>query len=171
MITRLHQNILGTVTLPPFRENDFSEVIVENAAREMLRLHLSTSGTWRTGQLYGYVLHSRLIVTHAAIGGYPLWQPQPLTGTAPYQLGFLDGVRSCGYTESDWVGHWVTRPDNALPSLHNSTNWLRYGTPRGLFDTQHILLSVGFQDHRLTAECFHNVEDRVEQLPVSLVNV
>lgn len=170
MTTRLHRLVLGATTLPPVQDVVFEQIQILAPAMNTLNIHLNNSGTWRTGQLYGRVTDDYLVITHAAIGGYPLWRPQPLTGTVPYQLGYLDGLRACGHTDIDWVGHWVMRPDSRLPTQTDSTNWWRYGAPRGLFSAERILLSVGLLDDRLAAEGYHEIDGRMETLPVMLAS-
>ncbi|GAA5502703.1 hypothetical protein Dxin01_02447 [Deinococcus xinjiangensis] len=168
MPTRLHRVLLGAMTLPAVQDIIFAQVHVNPPAVNTLRLHLSSPGHWRTGQIYGRIANDTLTITHAAIGGYPVWRPLALTGTGAYQLGFLDALRAEGHTDIDWVGHWMLRPDNQRPTLAESAAWLRYGERRGLMDAQQVLLSAGLEDHHLSVDAYHLIDDRMELLPTSL---
>ncbi|GAA5504177.1 hypothetical protein Dxin01_03946 [Deinococcus xinjiangensis] len=170
MTSRLHRYLLGALPLPsiPPHGAAFTSATIEPAALSTFRSQLDTPGWWTMGNLFGHIADDVLHITHASIGGYPVWRPLPLTGDDHYQLGYIDALQSTVGPHIDWTGHWITRPDAQLPTIADSSHWLQAGAGQGLFSAVHVLFAVGFFDHRLEVEGYRIVDGRIEMLPVQL---
>lgn len=110
---------------------------------------LTAPGVWRGGPLFGQVADDALHISVLAPGSYRHWKAPFLEGNAAYQLGWIDAIRSHVSPQLDWVGNWVMRPDNFLPSYTEAEFWLRRGAATGLFDDTSPLLAAGLQENHL----------------------
>lgn len=90
-----------------------------------------------------------------------MWQSPVLEGNSAYQLGVMDTLQTYVLPNIDWVGTWLMRPDNLLPSCTEAELWLRRGAAIGIFDDNNPLLLVGLQDGRLAMEAYLLIEGSV----------
>lgn len=169
MTTRLHRRVLGPLWPPePAGENHgFSAVAVTSPVLQALQLQMSAPGVWRSGPLFGRTNEDTLALHVVASSGYRFWNASG--GDLHYQLGWADAVTALHPLHLDWVGQWLLRPDNHLPSYTECEWWLRRSAAQGALDENNILLTCGLQDQRLTLNAYRLMDGQVEVLPTAQI--
>ncbi|WP_216322932.1 hypothetical protein [Deinococcus aestuarii] len=120
-----------------------------------LRERLYASGSYQGGPLFGFHSASDLSVQYAAPAGYICGDPelrrQPLALDERYVLGWSDCLETVSPGKLDWVGQWLMYPDRQLAPLEQDVIWLRQGLGTDLFNEDHVLLTVGWEQGRISA--------------------
>lgn len=158
-LTRPQQRFLG-LSGPRRSRSDAQAQPIEHVAfsfqaRAFLIEQLYASGTYRGGPLFGFQSAGDLSVQIAAPAGYPCGDPelrqQPLALDERYVLGWSDCLEAVYPGKLDWIGHWLMFPDRQLAALEQDVTWLRQGLETDLFNEEHVLLTVGWEQGRLSA--------------------
>lgn len=131
-----------------------THVILSSPAQAFLREQLYASGAYQGGPLFGTRDRGELRVQYAAPAGYACGdsalRQQPLVLDTRYVLGWSDALAAVSQGELDWVGQWMMYPDRQLAALEHDLAWLRAGLDTALFDEEHVLLVMGWEQGELT---------------------
>lgn len=155
-LARAHQRFLR-LTGPQRPQTDeevraVDEVVFMPGAKRFLRQVLEPGGVSQGGPLFGSRHGGVIRVDYAAMNGYSSWYPtgEPLSPNEHYLLGLTDAFRQATGTPIDWVGHWASHADSAVPSVKEAIKLYNQALSTRLVDEDHFLAFVGWCEGELS---------------------
>jgi len=147
----------------------FDRVELGKDASTFLYRQTSSPARVRGGLLFGYseddVLHVLLAGTAGISNWYGPGKRTVLDIDPRFALGWGEALLSMAGTRLDWVGNWVTHPDNQLKTPQRDVRRFRSGFRSGLIDDRSILLVVGYADGIVR---FRAINRRADGIPMVL---
>ncbi|MFT2722252.1 hypothetical protein ACMT4L_19880 [Deinococcus sp. A31D244] len=168
-LSRAHRRYLNVLPTAQPGGDEFvllKSVVLQGPAVSVLRAALDLQAP-RTGALFGMRQGGDLSVQYVATGGLAALEPFSIEPV--YLLGLTDAYRQVD-PRLDWVGHWVTVPEDAFPEAVGTLALFREAQAQGLVDRDHPLLIVGWVDGQLTVRAVAAGEGRGEGREVSVVS-
>lgn len=134
---------------------------------------LSCPGRMQGGLLFGYRDAEDIRIGFASPAGVRPWHlsADPTDMDAGYVLGWMDCLRDAysitpGADPIDWIGNWIAYPDGRLHTPEEDHHWFQVGRQKGLFDEEHLMLVVGWQNGQLGWNAY--IYDSALDAPVPL---